>query len=153
MPATTKARDLGAFINTTKRKLGGTTINRFKEAIHDIIKIAKLPRPKHVIARMIATKAYPKAFYGTETTQPRIDDMKAITTATANAVTGRKQTQRAPDAAAAMAGTGKTDAGTHLLIRRWRLLRRMWHARPAWREQILLICGMPGPSKRIATKA
>ena len=91
MPVALKARDLGAFVNTTKQKMGGTTNNRMSEAMTDILNIERLPRPKPVLARMIATKALAKAFYGSEATQPRKKDITAIAAACANAAVGKSK--------------------------------------------------------------
>ena len=89
MPVVLKARDLGAFLNTTQQKLGGTTVSRMTEALIDIRNIERLPRPKPVLARMIATKALAKAFYGSETTQPRKKDLTTLASACASAVMGK----------------------------------------------------------------
>ena len=43
IPVTGSARDLGAFFNSTTRRLGGTTITRHKNAAVDALKIGKLP--------------------------------------------------------------------------------------------------------------
>ena len=114
--------------------MGGAAINRMTDAMIDIRNIERLPRPKPVLARMIATKALAKAFYGTETTQPRQKYLTTIAAACASAVVG-KQTQRAPELATALTAAGRTEVHAYMMLRRWKLLRRMWHSRWAWKEK------------------
>ena len=152
MPVKGKARDLGAFFNSTCQRLAGTTISRARLARLDAVRIAGLPRNSKAIERMLAGKALPKAFYGTETTQPRVQDLRRMAGACANALVGKKQTQRAPEVVTTMSRAGRTEVNTHILMRRWGLLRRMWHLRARWRQQIQRIaCHHLGQQTRPTT--
>ena len=136
IPVKGKTRDLGAFFNSTCQRLAGTTITRIRNGSVDAVRIASLPRNTTARERMLATKALPRAFYGTEATQPRIQDIRRMAGVCATALVGKHQTQRAPEVATAMGGAGRTEVATHIMLRRWALMRRMWHLRASWRQQI-----------------
>ena len=141
IPVANCARDLGAFVNMTAVRRGGTLNVRFDAACHDAARIGRLPRTVVAKDRMLGGKAMPKACYGVQTTQPRITDVRRLQSRNADAVLGRHQSQRCPEIASALADKGKCEVRTDMLMRRWHLLRRVWHARPAWQHQITRILG------------
>ena len=95
----------------------------------EAVKVGQLPRSVASTERMLAAKAGAKAYYGTEVTQPRVQDLRKLAASCSNALVGKHQTQRTPEAATTLAGRGRMEAHTVLLLRRWNLLRRMWHLR------------------------
>ena len=137
IPVKGSARDLGAFFNSTGCRLGGTTKKRMAQGSAEALRIGRLPRREQDKDRMLATKVMAKACYGVETTQPRVQDLRKLSASCADALVGKHQTQRSQEAVTTLAGHGRAEVHTNLLVRRWALLRRMWHLRAEWKSQIL----------------
>ena len=129
-------RDLGAYFNIAARRQVGTLTQRFENGTLDANRIARLPRTVAAVDRMLGAKALAKALYGTEVTEPRVQDVRALSSACASALTGKCQTQRNPLIATAVAGNGRCEVRTAILMKRWYLMRRAWHTRPKWQAQI-----------------
>ena len=89
IPVTKHTRDLGAHLNTTASRITGTSKPRFVNALQDAGRIGRLPRTLVAKDRMLGAKALAKALYGTEVTEPRIQDVRAFSSACASARTGK----------------------------------------------------------------
>ena len=136
IPTTGRARDLGAFLNCTQQRMAGLTVTRMRHGCTAAERIGRLPRTIAAKDRMLSCKAMAKACYGVEVTEPRIEDKRRIASRCATALVGKHQTQRSPEVATVMVGKGRAEIGTASIMRRLLGLRRAWHRRDEWREQI-----------------
>ena len=152
IPVVLHARDLGAHLNFGSQRIAGTSKGRHQQAASDAQRIGKLPRQLKATERMLITKVMPKALYGCPATAARVQDTRLLASRCADALVGKHQTQRSPEVVAVCAGTGGSDVHTSTLLARWSLLRRAWHAREEWKQQILRLLERWQEDNNLATQ-
>ena len=129
-------RDLGAHLTLSGCSAGITLTARSSGAARVLDKIRGLPIPATKKATLIKGKAYAMGLYGVEGTPLNVSQSRMLRGKAADALVGKHQTMRSPEAALALVTARGLDLDTEVLWRRVRLLRRAWYARPSWQQLI-----------------
>jgi hypothetical protein len=129
-------RDLGAHLSFSGGGASITLSARSGGAGLALDKIRLLPVRHKAKITLVRGKAYAMGLYGVEATPLNVANGGMLRSKAANAIIGRHQSMRAPEAVLALAGKWGLDICSEVLWRRTRLLRRAWHTRPAWRDSI-----------------
>ena len=129
-------RDLGAHLSFSGGGASITLSARSGGAGLALDKIKLLPVRHKAKLTLVRGKAYAMGLYGVEATPLNVANGSMLRSKAANAIIGKHQSMRAPEAVLALAGKWGLDICSEVLWRRTRLLRRAWHTRPAWRDSI-----------------
>ena len=129
-------RDLGAHLTLSGVSAGVTLTARSSRAATALDRIRSLPIPAAKKATLIRGKAYAMGLYGVEGTPLNVSQGRMLRAKAADALVGKHQTMRSPEAALALVTAKGLDLDTEVLWRRIRLLRRAWHVRPSWQQLI-----------------
>ena len=74
--------------------------------------------------------------YGVEATPMTVTTGQLLRSRAADALVGRHQSMRAPEAVLSLTRKQGLDLDAEICWRRVRLLRRAWHTKPEWRDRI-----------------
>ena len=129
-------RDLGAHLTLSGGSAGVTLSARSSGAAKALDRIRSLPIPAAKKATLIRGRAYAMGLYGVEGTPLNVSQGRMLRAKAADALVGKHQTMRSPEAALALVTARGLDLDTEVLWRRIRLLRRAWHVRPSWQQLI-----------------
>ena len=104
-------------------------------------RIRALPVTTATKGKLIVGKGYAMGLYGVEATPLNASALRKLQGRTANALTGKLQSMRCPEAVLATACKSSIELEANIFWQRTRMLRKAWHARPAWRPLILRMLG------------
>ena len=134
-------RDLGSHLTISGAPTGTTLNRRAAKAAAIMDRIRALPVNTATKGKLIVGKGYAMGLYGVEATPLNISALRRLQGHTANALTGKHQSMRCPEVVLATACKASIETEAHILWRRTRMMRRAWHARPAWRPLVQRMIG------------
>lgn len=123
-------RYIGAHVAVGGRSTACTLRSRFKHAIAMLKKISRLPVSRVHRARLIRSKIFPAAFYGSEVAQPTEDDIAKLTTAIMGAIANKTSHHDVDWLFSACSRGPDLDVVTNLVARKCTQLRRSIGKKP-----------------------
>ena len=135
------ARDLGAQLSFGAILFPGITHVRIAKAIAVLKVIGSIPSGTGTALKMVNTKALPLALFGCEASPIGVDSGSRLLTAVKSALgIGCQQTANAAMLCASL-GSRNPDPRLHILLRRAKLFRKLWHD-PEYHHVMLAIVAM-----------
>ena len=122
--------DLGSHLTISGTPTGTTLNKRAASAAVIMDRIKMLPVPADIKSRLIVGKGYAMGLHGIEATLLDVCALRRFQGHTTDALVGRRQTMRCPEALLAVSGKAGIEIEAVILGRRVRMVRRAWHQRP-----------------------